>query len=778
MPVHRSPCGASPLLFTPLTSWMPMQVRSLLSLILLLVAVTTLGQAQLSRTFSVIPKPQQINPGHGVFLIDRHTTIYVAKDAAAYSDVAGFFADELRRSTALPLPVMSEGDSVVTHNVIVFSLLAPARSPGPEGYQLTVTPDAIRIAAEAPAGVFYACQTLFQLLPVEFDYGSAVYGVRWGIPAVAITDAPRFPWRGMHLDVGRHFAPKQFVLKYIDLISRYKFNTFHWHLTEDQGWRIEIKKYPRLTDVASWRKETLGDGIPHGGFYTQDEIREVVNYAARRFVTVVPEIEMPGHSTAALAAYPELSCTGGPFQVQTNWGVFEDVYCAGNERTFEFLQDVLTEVMDLFPSTFIHIGGDECPKARWKVCPKCQARIKAEGLKDEHELQSYFVKRIEKFLSSHGRRLVGWDEILEGGLAPNATVMSWRGVQGGIDAAKGGHDVVMTPTSHCYFDYTQALSGEAIPIGSPLTLETVYSYEPVPPELSATEAHHVLGAQGNVWREFMPDSRRVEYMAFPRACALSEVVWSPAASKDFTDFSTRMAVHCERLLRRGVNVRVPSPTGFEGPRAFFRDTSFAIVSPFPGAVVRYTTDGSEPTSASPLAVRSVRARKGLVLKARAFLPGGGMSPVATGYLSRVNRALNGLSYTLVHAVPDNLGDIDRLPVAARGTTTGLGLGGIPLEKDSLTVVFEGRFVAERTGVYTFFVSAYRKAFLSIDGTPVASDTAARWWEPASGKILLAKGAHPLRLTYMRVNRWAGLNVQVEGPGMERQLVPGGMLRKK
>ncbi len=356
----------------------------------------------------------------------------------------------------------------------------------------------------------------------------------------------------MHLDVCRHFIPVEYVKRYIDLMAMHKMNIFHWHLTDDQGWRIEIKKYPKLTEVAAWR---LQDGKRYGGFYTQDEIRDVVAYAADRFVTVVPEIEMPGHSLAALAAYPEYSCTGGPFEVGTTWGIFEDVYCPGNDATFTFLEDILTETLALFPSEFIHVGGDECPKVRWKACPKCQARIKAEGLKDEDELQSWFITRMSRFLESKGRRLVGWDEILEGGLAPGATVMSWRGTKGGIAAAKANHDAVMTPSSHCYLNFwnTEKKDDPGHTTGRVTTLEKVYSYEPTPAELSPEEAKHILGVQANVWTEYITDGPTVDRMAYPRACALAEVAWTPADQKDWEDFSRRLETHLQRLNALDVN---------------------------------------------------------------------------------------------------------------------------------------------------------------------------------------------------------------------------------
>jgi hexosaminidase len=726
---------------------------------------------------SIVPRPAKMEIAGGTFTIDAKTTIMVSPGDTGLSGVAQLLAGQLRTATGFPLPMSVGKISAGFRNAILISRDAQKPSGGPEGYRLTVSPAIIRISAQSPAGAFYAMQTLFQLLPPEFDYGTPVVGVAWEVPCLTIEDAPRFSWRGMHLDSGRHFAPVWFVKKYIDLIARYKFNTFHWHLTEDQGWRIQIRKYPNLTAVGSWRKETLGDGIPHGGFYTQDEIREVVEYARQRSVTIVPEFEMPGHSMAALASYPELSCTGGPFQVQSQWGVFDDVFCAGNDQTFDFLEDVLTEVMELFPGSFIHIGGDECPKTRWKVCPRCQARMAAEGLKTEHELQSYFIKRIEKFLGAHGRRLIGWDEILEGGLAPNASVMSWRGIQGGIDAAKAGHDVVMTPTSHCYFDYYQALTGEPLVIGEVLSLEKVYSYEPVPATLTAAEAKHILGAQGNVWSEAIPLPAVVEYMAFPRACALSEVVWSPAPLRDFKDFSARMASHYERLLNRGVNVRIPSPTGFDGLVLFLHDTLASVTNPVPGAIVRWTADGTEPTAASPMTDGPVRVDRSMTLRARTFLRNGAMSPVASGYMNLVDPAVNGVRYTVYNGIPADLKECEKLPVLDSGSRLRISLEGIPLTKDSSIVALSGSFSAPKEGVYTFWLSADQNAFLEMDGATVAMDTTARWWIQTPGRVALRTGEHPFRLLYVRQTRRAGLNLQVEGPGLERQAVPPSMLRR-
>jgi len=721
---------------------------------------------QLHPVLSLVPEPVSVKELPGKFVVGPGTSLAVDQAAPAFRDVARFLAARLRESTGFPLPLDTAATRPAPGQIYFAS---GSVAGGEEAYALDVSNGGIRISAQAPAGAFYAMQTLLQLLPPEIEYGSLFQGLSWTIPCVQVKDAPRFPWRGMHLDVGRHFFGKKFVEEYIDLLSRYKFNVFHWHLTEDQGWRIEIKKYPRLTTVGSWRKETLGDGQPHGGFYTQDEVREVVAYARERFITIVPEIEMPGHSTSALAAYPELSCTGGPFDVQTKWRVFDDVYCAGNDKTFEFLDDVLTEVMALFPGPYIHIGGDECPKTRWKACPKCQARIKAEGLANEHELQSYFIKRIERFVNAHGKRLIGWDEILEGGLAPNATVMSWRGIDGGIAAATAGHGVVMSPTSNCYFDYYQGLTGEPWAVGSYLPLEKVYAYEPVPPGLTPEQARHILGAQGNVWTESIPGPPQAEYMAFPRACAMSEVVWTPAAKKDFRDFSARMADQYDRFVMRGVNARIPPPTGFEGNAVFTSDTVVSIVSQVPGSVMRYTLDGTDPTSGSPEVTGPLTLRASTTVKARTFLTSGGTSPVPFGVFSRIDPAVNGVAYTIV---PRRAG-VETI----RGVTSMMSLEGLPLPADSSTVTLEALLDIPSDGIYTFAMAQGDSASLTIDAFRPVDNRAADWWDVPTARFALGKGAHRISVVVAAAGRPSGLGLSLEGPGLERRAIPPFMLRR-
>jgi hexosaminidase len=521
-------------------------------------ALPLLANAQ-SPSISIIPEPVSVSPGTGAFVVRADTRIV---GEASGSPTAAMLAGWLAPATGFAIRVA--GSDANTTNAILLRL-DPSLAPlGNEGYVLDVTPERVSIRAATDAGLFYGAETLRQLLPPAVFSSSRQERVEWTVPAVHIEDHPRFSWRGAHLDVSRHFMPKEFVLRFLDLLAIHKLNTFHWHLTDDQGWRIEIRKYPLLTKVGGFRAETrLGhelrprgfDGQPHGGFYTQKDIREVVAYAAARHINVVPEIEMPGHAQAAIAAYPRLGVTGKPLAVWTRWGINPNIFNP-SEETIHFLQDVLTEVLELFPGRFIHIGGDEAIKEQWKASPEVQARIRQLGLKDEHEMQSYVVKRMDEFLTARGRRLVGWDEILDGGLAPGATVMSWRGVQGGIDAAKAGHDVVMAPGTHTYLDHYQSLDpGEPLAIGHLLPLETVYDFEPVPPSITPAEAHHVLGTQAQIWTEYLASPGYVEYMAYPRLTALAEVAWTPAERKNYGDFLSRLSVHVQRLENLGVNYR-------------------------------------------------------------------------------------------------------------------------------------------------------------------------------------------------------------------------------
>jgi hexosaminidase len=517
-----------------------------------------------SSTYAIIPRPVVLTPRRGTFTLTARTVVHADP---AFAGVARRFARDVANPTGFDLTVVRRA----TAGSAAGGGIALVRSAtlGPEAYTLDVSPAGVVIRASDPAGAFYGLETLKQLLPAAIYRDAPLANTMWRAAAVHVEDAPRFAWRGSHLDVARHFESKEFVKKYINLLARHKMNRFHWHLTEDQGWRIEIKKYPLLTELGSCREQTLVgpyitnpkpsnfDGKRHCGFYTQDDVREVVAYAAERMITVVPEIEMPGHAQAAIHAYPRLSSrpdsSPGVLQV---WGV-SDFILNPTDSTVAFMQDVLTEVLALFPGPYIHIGGDEAGKAQWKANPQIQARIKALGLKDEHEMQSWFIRQMDTFLAARGRRMIGWDEILEGGLAENATVMSWRGMDGGIAAAKANHDVVMAPGSHTYFDHYQSRdkTKEPLAIGGFTPIDSVYAFEPVPPQLTPDEAKHVLGAQAQLWAEYMPNAKHVEYMAYPRMVALSEVLWSAKARRDYADFTGRLPTHLARLDALDVNYR-------------------------------------------------------------------------------------------------------------------------------------------------------------------------------------------------------------------------------
>ncbi len=511
----------------------------------------------------IIPAPLKQSAAPGEFILTDSTLIIADTSNADVKRVVMHLKSLMEPPTTFLFEVV--GNKPSTHPGIHIRL-EPSNSEHHAGwYSLDVGTQTIHLLAHDGIGLFYAFQSLRQLLPPEIEHRSYTMvprNVTWTIAATRIEDAPRFGYRGMHLDVGRHFRSVEFVKQYIDLLAMHKFNSFHWHLTEDQGWRIEIRQYPKLTEIGAWRDSTLignygsgrYDNVRYGGFYTQEEIREVVAYAADRYVTIIPEIELPGHASAALAAYPEFGCGMGPYHVQSTWGIFKEIFCP-TEETFTFLENVLTEVMELFPSTYIHIGGDEALKDHWKSSDIAQAVIQREGLKDEHELQSYFIRRIEQFLSANGRKLIGWDEILEGGLAPGSTVMSWRGVEGGVAAARLNHDAIMTPTSHAYFDYYQAdRATEPIAIGGFLPLQKVYGYEPIPDGLEPELHHHILGAQGNVWTEYMKTDEKVLYMAFPRAIAMAEVGWSAVDRRDWDDFLSRLKDHKHRMDVMGIRM--------------------------------------------------------------------------------------------------------------------------------------------------------------------------------------------------------------------------------
>jgi len=540
---------------------------------LILITMQTYTQSQIP----LIPKPQKLKILNGNFIFQDEIFI---KSPRVNNNLIAYFKDYITKLYDIKF-VKSESEVTPT---IALQIDKNFMSSKPEAYSLKINSDKIFILASKETGLFYGIQSLFQLLPKNISKGTPIK-----VQTCEITDYPRFSWRGLNLDCSRHFMTKDFIKRYIDILAYYKFNILHWHLTDDQGWRIEIKKYPKLTEVGAWRKEV--DGSIYGGYYTQEDIKEIVTYAQSRFITIVPEIEMPGHCLASLASYPENSCTGGPFEVTNMWGVMKDVYCAGRDSTFYFLENILDEVMKLFPGKYIHIGGDEVPKDRWKECPRCQARIKDEGLKDEHELQSYFIKRISNYLNNKGKTVIGWDEILEGGLAPGAIVQSWQSFQGAVDAAKLGHYIICSPASHTYLNSDP----------EDLDLRTTYSFEPIPDELTQDEKKYILGGEANLWTERAPQET-VDSKLFPRMLALSEVFWTEPENKNYDDFYSRVQSVYADLSARGIQfgreskVIIPTTTYDDTKKEF----SVNIEQGQKDVEIRYTIDGTDPDTNSSL----------------------------------------------------------------------------------------------------------------------------------------------------------------------------------
>jgi hexosaminidase len=567
---------------------------------------------------SIIPLPASISMHSGNFLIDANTTIRFAATEKDLQPAVQWFTASIHEITGIPLKQDAASGKVI-------ELLKDTKKvPATDAYELTVTPEKITITSGTYGGFFYAMQTLLQTLPAIRTNALPQ------IPCMMVTDKPQFGWRGMHLDVSRHFFGPEVIKTYIDLMATYKFNTFHWHLVDDQGWRIEIKKYPKLTGTSAWRADKNhlvwgerpqakpGEPATYGGYYTQQQIKEIIEYAAQRNITIVPEIEMPGHVASAIAAYPHLSCNQLP-QLPLTGGNYSNIssnYCAGNDSVFSFLQDVLDEVIALFPSKFIHIGGDEVDKGPWKKCAKCQQRMQNEKLQNEEELQSYFIKRMEKYLGTKGRSMIGWDEILEGGLAPEATVMSWRGEAGGIEAAKMNHDVVMTPGHPLYFDHYQAgPAGEPTAIGGMNTLKNVYDYEPIPAALPAEKSKYVLGAQANLWTEYITTASQLEYMALPRMLALAEVLWLPRDKKNWNDFSQRIQAHYRTFEQKGLNYCTGNYSVLITPHAENGALKASLSTEIADAYMVFTTDGTEPTTQSERYITPIDIHTSMTLKA-------------------------------------------------------------------------------------------------------------------------------------------------------------------
>ncbi len=722
---------------------------------------------------NIIPNPNSIVQGEGYFELNRRTTL-VVHDSLLNRSTMRFFRQTIKHSTGLNPKAISVKPPA---NYILFQIDS-SFNYGKEGYALAVRPSSVKINAGTIRGLYYGIQSLLQLLPAEVVSERKNTTVDWLIPCVEIQDSPRFVWRGMHLDVCRHFLPVESIKKHLDMMAMYKLNTFHWHLTEDQAWRIEIKKYPLLTEVGSRRIE--GEGIEHSGFYTQQQIREIVEYAAERHINIVPEIEMPGHALAALSGYPEYSCTGGPFSPRIVWGVEEDVFCAGKEETFRFIEDVISEVVALFPYEYFHIGGDECPKDRWKMCPLCQKRMTDEKLKNEHELQSYFVKRVEKILLAHNRKMIGWDEILEGGIAPSATIMSWRGEQGGIEAASMGHDAVMTPGSHCYLDHYQGSPKvEPVAIGGYTLLEKVYGYEPVPASLSPDKAHHILGTQGNVWAEYMYSPTMNEYFIYPRILALAEVGWTKPERKNFTSFLSRLDNHHVRMDLLGINYHIPLP---EGPSNFeaFVDSAVIAFSTTRQIDIVYTTNGTMPHSKSLKYSKPLIFKKNTVLNVATLLKTGKMSRVRTITIEKQDyreglKELNpqkGISVTIARGTFLKIKDLDTVQTWA--DTIFLNdineLHKLFDYKQPSAAFVTGYIQVPENHVYRFSTNADR--FYIHDRLLISNEKEVKKHSRNDATIALGAGIHPVKFIILNnivggwPQAWNGKWLQISKNGSE------------
>ncbi len=756
--------------------------RSFLWGILIVVLSGLSGCRETKKELKIIPKPVTQKILKGKFILGPGTRIIPESNDLRQS--AGYLQNFIREKYGIQTKTAEKKPAGDYIRLFITDTISHT-----EGYVLQVRDKGVEITGSTPAGVFYGIQTFLQMLDPQAGNKEQI-----AVQAAKIYDHPRFEWRGQHLDVGRHFFSVGFIKNLLDVMAMHKLNTFHWHLTEDQGWRIEIKQYPELTETGAWRDSTLRgqksvyppgyNTERYGGYYTQKEIKEVVQYAKERNITVVPEIEMPGHCLAALAAYPEYSCTGGPFEVATEWGVFEDVFCAGKEETFTFLQNILDEVIQLFPGEYIHIGGDEVPKARWSNCKDCQRRIREEGLEDEAELQSYFIKRIEKYLHRKNKKLIGWDEILEGGLPERAVVMSWRGMEGGIEAAGAHHPTIMTPWTPCYFYVYQGKYREPVAGGDCTLLSNVYHFDPVPGELSEAEAKYILGGQGCAWTEYMPDREVAEYMIFPRLSALSEVLWSPKSRMDWQDFLFRMDAQYLRMDYFDINYRVDYPANYGFINRTTNDTvRIKLDNVIHDSEIRYTTDGSEPTKSSPRYTEpftlALSEERPVTLKSRTFMPNGRKSAVHKGRFEKLKwldpvsppAPEAGLRYQYfdkkVLAMDQIKGEPDRTGVTEAVTFPG------NTASEFMAMIFEGYIRVPEKAVYEFQVhSSKGKALLFIDQMKVVDNTAAlkRYYQK-TGKIALNPGYHPFKIKFFTMNDRKKLRLACTYNGKELEEVP-------
>ncbi len=766
-----------------------MQKRPVFLLFFLLVFILSCQQnnpaSKKIKSLPIIPMPMSIEDVRGFFSLDQSTVIQLDNSNLDLAANGAYLEEALETMIGLNLEVVPPGSG---NRSILLSTKGVSEDFGDEGYELTVDVDGISILGNGK-GIFYGIQSLLQLIPL----GETSSG-EFSIPACKVKDHPAFQWRGMHLDVARHFFEPEVIKKYLDLMAMYKLNVFHWHLTDDQGWRIEIEKYPLLTEIGAWRagsgKEPWNyfvdpavTGEPsYGGFYNKDEIRDIIEYAAERHITIVPEIELPGHSWAALLAYPELSCSGVPWKMSDDVPFeFSDPFCVGNEKTFGFFEGVLDEVIELFPSEYIHIGGDECKKTPWEHCEKCRKRMEEESLEDVEELQSYFIKRIEKYVVSKGRKIIGWDEILEGGLAPEASVMSWRGEAGGIEAAKQGHHVVMTPGSFLYLNRAQHETGNNSN-SAILDLKTVYNYNPLPVSLSAEEAQLIMGAQGCLWSENLYSTQILEGQLMPRMTALAELVWTKKKNKDYENYKLRLEKHFTRLDKLDVLYSIPPPTGLIDDIFTTEEYTVELGKEFNASEIRYTLNGEEPDQNAELYSEPIVVSDNTLLKAKTFFPSGRSSVTVCGnykYLEldppvEAENLVPGLHLKILEGEISSLEDFASLKESTKSLAEKISIpGNVP--PDFFGLAFEGVIDIPEDGIYTFYTSSDDGSRLYLDGNLLVDNDGVHGMIYRYGKAALAKGPHFIKILFFDNRYGEGLVVEMEGPDMDRQALPGDML---
>lgn len=736
---------------------------------------------------AIVPLPHKMVQLQGEFMVRADTEIFVEKGNLEALRTGRYLAELLSPAMGRKIEIVETEKNEGLTNGILLTAQGAEETLGSEGYVLSVRPDEVVIRASTGAALFYGVQTLRQLLPAEIERRSSIENINWTVPCILIEDSPQYSWRGMHLDVARHFFSKEFIKNFIDVIAQYKINRFHLHLTDDQGWRIEIKRYPALTEKGAWRDDIGWRLDPassqhydeqgrYGGYYSQDDLREIIAYADERHITIIPEIDVPGHSMAALTQFPELTCTGAP----------EKVFCAGNEKSYEFLEHVFAEVAALFPAEYVHIGADEVFKGlKWGDCTLCQEKIKEEGLKDTHELQSYFSRRVENILKAYGKEIIGWDEVHDDELSLDAMMMGWRGMQFATKAAQRGHDVIMCPTVYCYFDYIQ---GEARfePTGRTfrvVPLEKVYSFEPVPTDLPAELAKHIIGVQGCIWSEYIPNEQQVEYMAFPRLFALAEVAWTHGQLRDWVDFQKRMFAIFPRLEMMNVNYRLPNPETAHKTILFSGEAAVTFKpAPDPEVRIRYTLDGTTPDVSSPEFEESIAVTRTSEIRASYFNRYGRQSPPTLVQCIK-NEAVHpdelepGLYARYAEGTWKKMPSLSDLSSAELKKVDGFDLG-IRQRDDDFTVHFTGYIKIEQEGLYTFTLGSDDRSTLSIGSRQVFDNDGRQRYKEVSGDIYAAAGIYPLAVGYLESHGGERLQVFVEGPGLEKQPLPASMLYRR